>query len=253
MNFKIATSWSELNSYQKQNVAHLLFTEPNKDYKFAIKLLRAVVVASKSWWQKMKFHWLILCVPFSTLLPYIDFVQEEPDLYQFPQIKGLKAPSNRIGSFTIKQFSIVDYLFYQWKKTNNQLFLRQMVAAIYTLGEFNEDNLPKIAETTDKLSDQKRAHVAFAFMCSRNYIVKNYPVVFPPPVEPDPDLIVPVFKKTTDNYIPFNEIIIAMAYDDAQPIGNYHIAKNTNVYDFMKIFTKSILRQEELAKQLNKK
>ncbi|WP_444939781.1 hypothetical protein [Ornithobacterium rhinotracheale] len=65
------------------------------------------------------------------------------------------------------------------------------------------------------------------------------------------EAIVPVFRKEKA-YTPFSEIIKVLAFDDPQPLGNYHEAKKTKIYEFMNILTTAMLRQEQQEKYARK-
>ncbi|MGV4528752.1 hypothetical protein [Ornithobacterium rhinotracheale] len=251
MNFRVATSWNELSLSQAQRLSKCMFNYQGADEKRAFQMLLTLFTPKGTTWQRIKFAYLLRNVPLSEITPYLDFMGEVPTIYSFPTINGLKKPNTCMGNITIKQFSMADKLYYDFTQSKDEKLLRQMVAMLYTLGEFDEERLPEVAKITDKQKHLWYA-VLLSYISCRNYIIKQYPKIFPPEREPDPEAIVPVFRKEKA-YTPFSEIIKVLAFDDPQPLGNYHEAKKTKIYEFMNILTTAMIRQEEYEKNAARK
>lgn len=128
---------------------------------------------NSSFCQYLKMRRILRNIPISAFRDAVKFIFEQPKLHRFPEIKKLKKPADRIGDFTIEQFSICDTLLYRYQeaKQNQQesaIFLRQLVACLYRFGEdFNKQNLPKIAKITDKIPLKEAERIAFIFSCIR--------------------------------------------------------------------------------------
>ncbi|MGV4479369.1 hypothetical protein ACQ1PV_09310 [Ornithobacterium rhinotracheale] len=250
MNFQVATSWNELSLSQAQRLSKCMFNYQGADEKRAFQMLLTLFTPKGTTWQRIKFAYLLRNVPLSEIIPYLDFMGEVPTIYSFPTINGLKQPSARMGNVSIKQFSVADKLFYDFMQSKDEKTLRQMVASLYTFEEFEEERLPEVARITDRCKHLWYA-VLLSYISCRDYIIKSYPKIFPPEREPNPDEIVPVFKKER-SYTPFTEIIKILAFDEPQPLGNYHEAKKTKIYEFMNILTTAMLRQEQQEKYARK-
>jgi hypothetical protein len=246
MKYNIATTWQGLNAWQVEKIAGLYFANENQEapgYN-GLKILQYVFMQQDSFWQRLKFKRLLSQVPISTLEPYLAFVFEEPVLHQFPQINGLQKPADRLGDISIKQFSVCDALFHRWRSTKNTIFLRQLVASLYRLGpNFNPQLLADIAEITDKLSLEKQCAIGLVYWSVRNFIIKRYPKVFPPPKNQEEELK-PSFSQKS-NYLPFSKLITVMALDERQPLGDHKRCSNTLIYDFFEILSESIILSEK--------
>ena len=52
-------------------------------------------------------------------------------------------------------------------------------------------------------------------------------------------------SKKSKKHKPFSEVIINMAMNEQQPLGNFHECNDTKIYDFMNVLTKVITQQEK--------
>lgn len=248
MHLTIATSWNELNDWQKEEIVNLYMdTDPERFTKDFFKMILILFQKEKGFWSNLRLRWFLRNVPISTMEPYAKFLLDPADLYVFPEIKGLIKPADRLGDITIKQFSIIDTLFYTWHNRKDDLSLRQLVASLYRLNpKFDRQDLPKVADITDTLTDKQRRIIAFTYSCIRRYIQDRFPVVFPPEKEEKEDEFKPVFKKKRA-YTPFAKVINSMAMDELKPLGSFHECNDTLVYDFMDVLTELLIHQKNLA------
>lgn len=245
MNYRVPTTWKELTEYQLLELSPILI-EPQPDpQEAAIQIIQILFTPLSTPKNHKNTQHLLLNVGYSSLMPYAQFLSSTPQVFHFPQIEGLQKPSKRLGSLSIRQFSITDQLFYNWFSTKKQIYLRQMVASLYTLGDFSQSKLPQVADITDRCPHKLWLRVALAYISCRHHIINSFPIIFPQKKEPNPENPMPQFSKNQKSYTPFNDVIIAMSFDNPQPLGNYQIAKNTNLYEFLNILTKSIIRQEK--------
>lgn len=248
LDFNIPTRWDQLNEYQLLQIAPVFFAE-TAGSKELLKILRAIFCPDKKLSTAFRYKFLLNSVSVKDLLPHLEFIRTEPEVYAFPEIGGLHAPSVRLGNLLIEQFSVADQLFYNWRTSKDEIELRRLVAALYTFGQFHKSDMPAVANITDKISPALRSRIALAFWSCRLSIIQNFPKVFPKPATPNPDDVVPVFSKQPGGYTPFNQIIITMTFEEPQPLGNYQNAKRTNLYEFLNVLTQSIIRQEKIAQE----
>ncbi|MDO5509541.1 MAG: hypothetical protein Q4F57_02485 [Weeksellaceae bacterium] len=250
MNYTVPTHWQELNEHHLHQLApQLLAAEPPQP----LAMLRAVFTPCNSWWARAKFYYLLRAVPATELLPYLEFLNTTPGVYHFPEVAGLQKPADRLTSISVSQFSVADTLFYSWFQQRTPITLRQLVAALYIRGqEFSTAELVQVAAITDRLPSATHHRIALAYLSCRLHIVRQFPIVFPPAATPDPEVIVPQFRPLEKKYTPFSEIILSFAFQDPQPLGHYHSVKNTNLYEFLKVFTKSILHHRHIQNEYDK-
>lgn len=249
MNIQIAQSWSELNSWQLGKVARLLhLTTPETFEKDMLKIAFVIFQKKASFLSRLRLWKIITRVNSEILIENTAFVLENPDLYSFPNIDGLIKPDDRLGDISIKQFSIIDTLFYQWDQRKDELSLRLFVASLYRLNpEFERKHLPQVGAITDKISEDQRHAIAMIYKSVRLYITNRYPVIFPKPKK-DQEELEPDFSTKKSKYTPFSKVINSMALDELKPLGTLHECNATLIYDFMDILTELIIHQRNKAK-----
>lgn len=239
MKLTVPSSWNELSAWQRQEICFLLLQKTNDFEIRFLKIIRILFLKNNTLWDKIRVHKLFKQVPVSQLLTFADFLLKENNLYTFPPIsEKLQTPAPRLTDCTIKQFSVVDSIFYKWRISDNQLYLRQLVASLYRFknNDFHNGDLPRIAEITDKISEKQRAEIGFVYGCIREYIIKKYPYVFSSKSNEN-------LPAVAHRYTPFSKVITAMAMETPQPLGNYHDCNRTLVYDFFDVFQENIKRQ----------
>lgn len=247
MDITIPTQWQELHTWQREKICTLLFDKEENFHDNFLKIVRILFLNKNTFFDKIRTARIFKQVPISELLPYADFLLKERNHYTFPKVSNkLDTPLPRLADCSIKQFSVIDAVFYKWKTEDNELYLKQLVATLYRLKgkDFDVNDLPKVAEITDAISEGKRAEIGFVYTCIREYIINKYPKIFPPAsrtVETEK----PIFKNhQKQSYTPFSKVITAMAMDEKQPLGNLHDCNRTRLYDFFDIFQEMIIRQE---------
>lgn len=252
MNYRIPTCWSECNEYQLQKISDVLLKNRNKiGVNETVELLRSVFIPKDTIWEKIKFKWLLNNYSLREFIPYLSFLNTMPKVYHFPIIKGLISPRLYLSSLTIKQFSLADKLFYEYQTTQDLLKLRQLVATLYCIDRFSEENLSNVAEITDNYPHLWH-RVLLAYISCRQYIIEKYPKIFPPTSVTE-EVIKPELTKGRKSYTSFNDVIITLAFEKPQPLGTYNQAKNTSVYEFLTVLTSSIIRQEKIEKDAKRK
>ncbi len=252
MKVTVATKWSELNQWQLEEIAYLFLNSKECNFeKHYFDMVRVLFQKSNNIFGKWRVAKIYNRVPYSTLSGYGSFLQETPDLYRFPKIKKLTAPGPRLNNLTIKQFSVADAIFYDWRTTEDELKLRQLVASLYCLeGRFDVLKLPEVADITDRIPLKKMYAIGMTYLSVRYSIFQKFPKVFPPAKKEEENEFVPQFRKK--RYTPFSKIITAMAMDERQPLGNLAECNATLMYDFLNTLEESILRVEKDNKQLKK-
>lgn len=246
MKFKITVpeNWQELTDYQQREIINIINEIDNDDFSDSfLRIVQVSLMKKNNIFHYFRMRWTLRNFPISTFRELLSFLLEKPTLYTFPKIKGLKEPAPRLGDITMKQFSICDTLFYRLQEaraknqeTESERFLRQLVAALYRIDDFDTQKLPKIAKITDKIDHKEAVRIAFVFSAIRMYISDSYPSIFPKKKEEDDTK--PVFR-TKERHTPFSKIIVMMAADELRLLGNLHECQNTLVYDFFNAFIES--------------
>lgn len=265
-NITVAKSWSELNKWQKEEIAHLyLNSDPENFEDSYLQMIFILYQKKKGFFAKLKLLWLLRNIPISSLEPFARFLLETTSFYSFPEIKYRKGwkfwkerklikPSDRLGNIVIKHFSVIDTFFDTYDRNKIEINLRRFVASLYRIKEdFDELDLPEVAKITDKLSLKKMESIALAYKFTRLYIWEKFPIVFPqPPEEKGEKELKPVFKKKEQKYVPFEKIIVGLAMDELQPLGKKQDINKTRIYEFLGVLTESIIYHKEKQKAYDK-
>lgn len=240
MKITLPTTWQELTSFQQREIIHIIQHIEGEDFTAAyINIVQILLMKRRHWWAYLRMRWLLRYYPISAFEPAVQFILEKPKLYQFPKIKGLVAPSDRIGDLTIHQFSLCDTLLHRYSQGKNEIYLRQLVACLYRLPrhDFDKKWLPKIAKISDQIPLKEAQRIAFIFSAVRMYIADAYPDIFPKKKQEE-EALRPVFK-TKEAFTPFSQVVVMMAADELRLLGNLRECQDTLVYDFMNAFRES--------------
>lgn len=248
MNISVPTQWQDLHPWQREKICFLLLENTENFEANLLKIVRILFLNKNTFRDKIRTARLFKQVPVSQLISYADFLFKDRNLHTFPKLsEKLDTPLPRLADCSIKQFSVIDTLFYRWKTESNDLYLKQLVASLYRIkgNDFDANDLPKVAEITDKISAEKRAEIGFAYSCVREYIINKYPKIFQPTGE-EKKTEEPVFQTSKkQTYTPFSKVITVMAMDERQPLGNLHDCNRTRLYDFLDVFQELIIRNEQ--------
>lgn len=254
MKLTLATSWSELSTWQKKELSYaVLSSDFSSEKTSTLTLLRIFVMRKNTLWERFRWHRLVYQVPVSVLLPFLEKLLQQTDLHSFPDISSrLKSPGDRMNTCTIKQFSFCDAIYYKLQGNkeqsagNKDILQRQLVASLYTFkdGKFDPLRLPKVAEITDKIDEKTRSQIIFAYKCVRHYIENRYQKIFPKSSNSSQENENKTQSVTPTRYIPFTKVIHSMAMDERQPLGNLHQCNDTLIYDFFDILQEALLRSE---------
>lgn len=265
-NITVAKSWNELNDWQKEEIAHLyLNSDPENFEGVYLQMIFILFQKKKGFFAKLKLLWLLRNIHISSLEPFARFLLESTNFYSFPEInyrKGFKfwkknnllKPADRLGNIVIKHFSVIDTFFDVYDRDKSEINLRRFVASLYRIkDDFDELDLPEVANSTDKISIKKMETIALAYKFTRLHIWEKFPIVFPkPPEEKTEKELKPIFKKKEQKYMPFEKIIVGLAMDELQPLGKKQDINKTRIYEFLGVLTESIIYHKEKQKQYEK-
>lgn len=250
-NITVATSWAELSAWQLQEIVDLYLNFSEENFKKSFdQMIIILFQKKKGFWNRLQLRKLLFKVPISELHQFGQFLLEPPKLHKFPQFDCLIKPADRLGDITVKHFSFMDQFFNTWMDTKSDKFLRALCASVYRLSKnFDEQDLPLIAKYTDKLSRKQRQVIGFTYMSCYHHITDTFETVWPKPKVKEGEENAKV-KKTT--YKPFSEVILNVAMNDKQPLGNLHSANDTRIYEFLNVLTKILIQLKEDEKNARK-
>ena len=264
MNITIASNYKELNDSQRIR----LMKAVNSRLRGKLLILYTfIVLALPNRWN-VRQVWRVIRVlrnvKIRDLQPFVEWVFELDELYQFPKsvrvgLKKFYGPADKLANLTMEEFSFADLFFYEWTQNrDDEAALNRLMTVLYRPKDkqatakdvrepFEKSLLPQLAKYIQRLDKEVKLAVAMAFAGSRQYIEKQFPVIFPKRKQTDDALP----KKST--YRPFTEVIRSLALDEVQAFGNYYQTSKANVYDFMAILEDKIKRARELEKKYNTK
>ncbi len=264
-NIKLAKSWNELTDSQLQEIAYSLEWYHKKKLE---KKNTAIYLYSKLFLSLIKQLlrtnnavkvWIALRqIPPEEYKSHVSFLTAEISRTKFPAAIKIKkkiffSPGDRLQNISIKEFSFVDSLYYNWRKTNDNRFLNLLCATLYRTKNAisNQDEIDirkpfnKIFVERDSplwydVPVKKKLAIAYAYEGSRNYIVQQYPHVFPKPVKEKVD---ENQVKKEVHYTPFGKLLhFKIQFDHSK----LEATQNLNVHDFFGPYENELI---ELKKQ----
>lgn len=255
MQITVAKSWSELNEWQLNQIAHLYLNADPEDFQKSFeKMIFVLFQKENSFSAKRTLYNLIQKVTISQLAPFAEFLLKETNFYSFPEIYGLLKPADRLGNISIKQYSAIDVFFHAFEKDKSEINLNRLVASLYRIQEdYDELLLSEVGKITSAISTETKERIALAYKFTSFLIYTLYPVIYPKPKpETEEEKLRPNFKAKSQKHIPFEKVMIGLAMDELQPLGKKQDIDKTRIYEFMNVLTESILHQREKQKQFEK-
>lgn len=251
----LAKSWNDLSEKQLQEAALLMewfrsFSKkkpPHKEYQRLYVNLIKTLLRHNGWLNR---RIALRQIPPKEYLQHIRFLLNGNTRTVFPKsFYGLRPPGDRLQNLTMEEFSFADSLYYNYRETGDERYLNLLCATLYRPegGNENDRRKPFIRSLVEKhdrasrlASRKKKLAIAYAYEGSRNYIVNQYPKVFP--------------KKTDDaephkqKYVPFGQLIHYKIQFDPTKIKK---TEKLNIHKFFSIYENE-LREMEKQKQFAK-
>lgn len=268
---KIAKSWNQLNEAQLCSLAtaldsyHRLREKETEETKY-INYSRLYLCLIKNLLRTNNFGKVLIAlkqIPPEEYKDHVKFLFEEVTRTKFLPAFKLKGklyfpPGDRLQNITIKEFSFADSLYYNWRKSNDDRYLDMLCATLYRQGDykwllsslpkneidirknFNKVFIEKDAPVFKKLSKKKKLAIAFTYEGCRNYVVKQYPHVFPEPPREEKKKM----KKSRQSYTPFGKLLhFKIQFDHSK----LEAVQSLNIHDFFGPY------ENELIEMKNKK
>ena len=238
INIKIPTSWNELDNWQLKQIAkysHSNMSGVLFDYKIFLVLLNVRWCQIYKRWKALK---VFQNIPLQTLKEQYSWLYSDLNLTKFiPSIKiknkKLFAPADRLTNITVDEFAHADDLFLGWYNSQDFEYLQFLTAVLY-----RENNNKGKRITFDKTELESKAKlikidkktlltIALSYQGSRNYLIAQFPLVFPKP------------KKNTKAPLNsgFGKLILHLS---GGKFGTYNETKNTNIYTFLAEFEEQL-------------
>ena len=254
-NITVASSWSQLNDWQIAEIAHLYLNTDPADFPAAYQKMILIVYQKSLQKEDVKlFKQIIAEIPISELEKHTRYLLETTNFHRFPEIEGLQKPADRLQNITIHHFSTIDTFFHYWFQDRTTLHIKRLVASLYLINtEFDEIDLPKVDAITRHIPVKQMEAIALAFWFTKMYITEKFPIVFPKPEPEVPGELKPIFKKQTNEYVPFDKAILGLAMDDLQPLGKKQDINKVRIYEFFSVWSESILYNKAKQKANEKK
>lgn len=249
MKITVPQSWRELTEWQLEEIADIYLSADPADFGPALQKMIFMLLQNRpAHTERQKLYRVLENVDPDELLFHAEFLMQTTTLHFFPVINGLTKPADRMANLTAKQFSFADKFFYDYEQDKSEVNLRRFVASLYTFGEFNQLQLPAVAEVTGAISLKKCRRIALAYKFTQLHIWNSYPVIFPKREKTEEDAFTPVFEKKPV-YQTFDKVILGLVFSEEQPLGTKLEADNTLLYDFLNVWQESFLRYEEKKRQ----
>lgn len=267
INIKLATSWNELTEMQLREIASafeyyrtMQETQGDKVIDYLNTRLCIALVKNLLRTNNPLKTWIALKqLPPEEYLKHIKFLLEGVARTKFPESFKLKRiklypPGPRLSNLTIKEFSFADSLYYNWKKKKQQIHLDLLCATLYRSGigsdpevdprkKFNRNVVEQDVDMFSRLPQKNKLAIACAYEGSRNYIVKLYPNIFPPPRKLSKEELELQQKQPEPKYTPFGELLTHKIQFDPSKLER---TQNLNLHEFLGTYENEL---KELKKQ----
>ena len=206
-NIKLAKSWNELTEKQLQEIAAALQSYrinidrfPSQTSEFNLKLYFQLIKNLLRTNNAVKVWIALRQIPPEEYSEHVQFLLEGINRTKFPEAFKIKRntfypPGNRLANLTLKEFSFTDSLWYYWREKKDDRYLDLLCATLYRSGiganaeyDARKAYIRNLVEEDVKLfssvSKKKKLAIGYAYEGSRNYIVKQYPNIFPKAPQP---------------------------------------------------------------------
>lgn len=257
VNISIPQTWDSLTIKQFKNIVYQLecFQTIIKDTPVAktyatTKLYLQIckeLLSSNSWKAK---RWALQEIQPKEFQPHTDFIYKTIARTKFlPSVKIQRttyyAPATRLRNSTIAEFAYIDAAFYNWRQTQNRIWLDVLCAALYretsTVSTEIDPRKPFVkievdarADQFEKLDYQTKLAIAYTYEGCRNHIANTFPLIFPKPLKVEGEEA-PAPKN--QKYVSFGEIILDKIQGDPSKLA---ITNNVLLYDFLNIYNQDI-------------
>ena len=263
LNLRFATSWNDLTEKQLKEISYgieryLTFLECHPKETHPAHFSRLFVHLVKNLLRTN--HWFKVWIALRQVPPEeykkeVQFLLDGVTRTKFlPAFKiGKKEyhpPLNRLQNISIKEFSFIDAMYYNWRKTKKDIYLNHLCAALYRPAggdeldirkPFNKILVEKEVQNFNKLDRKKKVAIAYTYEGCRNYIAKLYPHVFPASPKKDPEDKTP---KKDPVYTPFGQLLMYKIKFDTSKLES---TQSLNAHEFLGIY------ENELKELKNKK
>lgn len=266
LNFTIPTTWNELTDRQRTKIASLIFSSKEADKGVYFALLYNLFCPNrwtllKGWKERYRFMRLILQVPISQQLQYIEFLLADLKLTTFPKyvvVDGVKyyGPANRLSNISIEELNFAYKFYFDWMTTKDVPALDRLITTIYRPAKkkkrgdireyFNEENIMRRGNVFPKLSLDKKIAIGFAFKGSVDYMFAKYPILFPPSKTKNKE------SETKPKYQSLVPMINAMFMFENQPLGTRATVIKTNAYVFFDVAQETVIANKKREAELKK-
>lgn len=245
VNINIPENWNALTDRQLKKVAKLSHQKIKPilfDYKLYLFLINLRFWKVFKYWKALKF---LKQTKLQNIKEYYQWFYTANTLTRFiPQLKIKKqrlfAPANRINNITIDEFAHADDLYIGWHNTRDFEYLQYLAAILYRENTPNGKRVPfckteleQRAKALRKVPKSTLLAIVLSYEGSRNYLVAQFPLVFPKSKTEEKPTKTPKKAKPSN----FGKIVLHLS---GQKFGTYNETKNTNVYVFLGDFQEQL-------------
>lgn len=227
INISIPTHWNQLSFRQLKGVSRILehyHSQKEEVQTSIIYFTRVYFKLIKQLLQGNNFikTWIAISqIPPNNYRDHLEFIFKGVSRTTFePRLKvdgrWKYPPRNRMSNITIKEFSFLDAMFYNWKNSKDHRYLDLLCASLYrdTGGTPIDCRVPfdkiliedTVSQWNDVDNDIKLA-IGYTYEGCRNYITSLYPNVFPKGLENQVDVDGNKINRKPQKYVPFGKLI----------------------------------------------
>lgn len=265
-NIKLAKSWNELTEKQLaeistalENFRKIIALHPSQidlaNTRLYFQLIKNLLRTNNA----IKVWIALRQIPPEEYSEYVKYLLEGVHRTKFPEAFKIKRntyypPGNRLANLTLKEFSFTDSLWYYWREKKDVRYLDLLCATLYRSGiganpEYDKRKpfIRNLVEEDVKLFShvhkKKKLAIGYAYEGSRNYIVNQYPNIFPKASQPpkgeqeeeDQELV----RKPT--YTPFGKLVdFKIGFDPSKK----REVLEMNIHDFFQTYENELIEMK---------
>jgi hypothetical protein len=267
-NIQLAKSWNELNEKQLEEVATALESYRNNLDRFPSA---AAQLSTRLYFQLIKNLlrtnnavkvWVALRqVPPEEYSEHVQFLVLGINRTKFPAAFKIKRntfypPGARLANINLKEFSFADSLWYYWRQKKDDRYLDLLCATLYRTGiGANAEYDPRKAyiknlveedvKLFSRIKKKKKLAIGYAYEGSRNYIVAQYPNIFPKPPEPPKGEQAEKSPRNKPVYTPFGKLVdFKIGFDPSKK----REVLEMNIHDFFQTYENELIEMKNHKK-----
>lgn len=268
LNINIPTQWNQLSFNQLKEITNIIEYFHSREDKikaspsFLTRMYFQIIKQLLRNNNFLKTWYAINKIPVGHYKDYVSFIFKDVNRTKFVERLHVKgkwriSPASKLSNITIKEFSFIDVLYYNWKITKDQRYLDLLCAALYREEDkslsknsidyrvpFSNLWVEKTVEDWKNVPKKVKYSIAYTYEGCRNYTRGLYKNVFPQ-TKGKVDVEGKEIKPNKQEYVPFGKLIHYKVGFDPSKIKD---AENILMHEFLSIWENELVEIQKRKK-----